>query len=129
MITVTSVLPPALAVLAEKMAPVMAITAGRPLFFIELCIVSLYFLSSLDARLSRNAVELSHRGREALDLLPSDSPTVVWLQPAEGVSNVDHGLVRQGIDVLRPSNADNYLFVRDPEGRVIGFHEPARESR
>ena len=67
--------------------------------------------------------------REALDLLPSDSPTVVWLQPAEGVSNVDHGLVRQGIDVLRPSNADNYLFVRDPEGRVIGFHEPARESR
>lgn len=63
-------------------------------------------------------------GEGGRDLTPPES-VLVWLRPAEGVPALCKHLGEKGADVLQPAAADNYAYVRDPEGRVIGFHAPS----
>ena len=58
-----------------------------------------------------------------IDYLP-DAPTVIWFRPGEGVPATAMALGEAGVEILRPGNASNYLYLRDPEGRLLGFHEP-----
>ncbi len=62
-------------------------------------------------------------GRERRDLVPK-TDTVIWFRPQEGVRAATESLRRAGLELIVPENAENYVFVRDPEGRVLGFHEP-----
>ena len=52
------------------------------------------------------------------------APTVIWFRPGEGVPATAVALGEAGVEILRPGNASNYLYLRDPEGRLLGFHEP-----
>ncbi len=58
------------------------------------------------------------------DLLPKTG-TLIWFQPVEGVSAAAEGLAKLGVELVRPKKAQNYFFLRDPEGRLLGFHQPA----
>ncbi|MBI3976334.1 MAG: hypothetical protein HY334_08085 [Armatimonadetes bacterium] len=31
----------------------------------------------------------------------------------------------EGIALTRPAGAESYVYFRDPEGRLLGFHQPA----
>lgn len=55
----------------------------------------------------------------------SKAQTVMWLRPAEGVPVLADSLTKTGVQLLRPGNAENYFYVKDPEGRLLGFHQPA----
>jgi catechol 2,3-dioxygenase-like lactoylglutathione lyase family enzyme len=54
-----------------------------------------------------------------------ETDTVIWFQPAEGVRKTSRKLRRKRLRPLLPKRARNYLFLRDPEGRLLGFHEPS----
>lgn len=50
--------------------------------------------------------------------------TVMWFRPEEGVSLIAESLTNAGVALLRPRSAATYFYVRDPEGRLLGFHQP-----
>lgn len=60
---------------------------------------------------------------EGSDYTP-EAQTVLWLQPAEGVLHAAEGLAKAGVELLRPKKARNYVYFRDPEGRLLGLHQP-----
>lgn len=51
--------------------------------------------------------------------------TIVWLRPAERVPATVNRLEAAGAELLRPAAAANYLYLKDPEGRIIGLRDPA----
>ena len=57
------------------------------------------------------------------DYLP-EARTVIWFQPAEGVPAAAETLANAGVELVRPKNASNYLYFRDPQGNVLGLHQP-----
>ncbi|MBI3660822.1 VOC family protein [Candidatus Acetothermia bacterium] len=60
---------------------------------------------------------------EGSDYTPLAS-TIVWLQPDEDVPTVVKGLAKAGVELLQPKNAQNYIYFRDPEGRLLGLRQP-----
>ena len=64
---------------------------------------------------------------ETVDYTP-ETPIVVWLKPEEGVPALVTHLERLTSDLEKPKHARNYAYLRDPEGRVLGLHEPAGEA-
>lgn len=62
----------------------------------------------------------SEHGNEH-DLVPNTA-TLIWFQPGEGVSAAADAIAGARVDVLRPVGAQNYFFLKDPEGRIVGMH-------
>ena len=60
---------------------------------------------------------------EMKDLLPK-TEVLIWFQPSEGVPAAVQALEKAGVELLRPKKAQNYFYLRDPEGRLVGFHQP-----
>ena len=56
------------------------------------------------------------------DFTPEAS-TIVWFEPEEGVSEAAARIESAGVPLIRPGEARNYVYFRDPEGRMLGFHQ------
>lgn len=52
-----------------------------------------------------------------------ETPVLLWFRPEEGVEGLVGRLQASQVQVEKPNNASNYAYVRDPEGRILGFHE------
>ncbi len=78
-----------------------------------------------DAGAVRLAVHRPQRRNDGKhDLLP-ETDTVIWFRPVEGVRATSRKLRGKRLRPLSRKRARNYRFLRDPEGRLLGFHEPA----
>lgn len=66
--------------------------------------------------------------RRGVDYTP-DTPILLWLRPEEGVATLVGQLEQLTAGLEKPKDARNYAYVRDPEGRVLGLHDPAGEER
>ncbi len=56
------------------------------------------------------------------DFVPAECSTVVWLETDEDIPDMAAALRRRDVPVLEPRKTGAYLYVRDPEGRLLAFH-------
>ncbi len=54
-----------------------------------------------------------------------EAETILWFRPTEGVRQAAKSIEREGVTLMRPDPAENFVYFKDPEGRVLGFHDPA----
>ncbi len=73
------------------------------------------------------AIHSPEEGEEGGDFLP-EGKSVLWFQPSEGVPVAAQTLEKAGVQLLKPRKATNYLFFKDPEGRLLGLHERRSET-